>query len=101
MISRQRVLALMQDTVDTLRRSGVIEHDQRIEDGTILLGNGSELDSLAFVTFVSDLEDRLGRETGGDVYLLFDEIHDFNAEQPHLSAGSLADYVTQMTQPNG
>ena len=66
-------------------------------DDTVLLGTGSALDSVAFVTFVADLEERLARETGLELYVVLDDIHEFNANAPSLSADALARYIVDRT----
>jgi acyl carrier protein len=96
-IDEPRALSLMQEAVSDLRQGGLIDRAFDVTRETVLLGAGSPLDSIGFVTFVTELEDRLGREVGNEVPLLFNEIHDFNANNPHLSAGTLACYIATLT----
>jgi acyl carrier protein len=100
-ISEQRALELMQDSLTGLRRSGMIDREVRVDAETPLLGTGSQLDSMAFVTFISDLEDRIGRETGDEVFIVLDEVHDFNADNPYLAASTLAGYIQRLTSGAG
>jgi acyl carrier protein len=100
-ISEQRALELMQDSLTGLRRAGMIDREVKVEGDTPLLGTGSQLDSMAFVTFVSDLEDRIGRETGDEVFIVLDEVHDFNADNPYLAAATLAGYIQRLTSGAG
>ncbi len=97
MIAETRALALMQEAVTDLRAAGLIDRSFDVSPESVLLGAGSPLDSIGFVTFVTELEERLGRETGDEVALLFNEIHDFNANNPHLSAGTLARFIAAVT----
>ncbi len=101
MISKARALELMQESATDLRRSGMIDHDLTVGSETPLLGADSQLDSMGFVTFITDLEDRLTRETGTDVQLVLDDVHDFNADQPYLSGGTLARYLGRITGGDG
>jgi acyl carrier protein len=96
-IEEPRALSLMQEAVSDLRQGGLIDRAFDVTRETVLLGAGSPLDSIGFVTFVTELEDRLGREVGNEVPLLFNEIHDFNVNNPHLSAGTLARYIATRT----
>jgi acyl carrier protein len=96
-ISQTRVLELMQGTMSSLHRSGIVAIAIEIQPETVLLGAGSPLDSLGFVTFVTELESRLEAEAGEDVALVFEEIHEFNASNPHLSAGTLSEYIADLT----
>lgn len=97
MISRSRALALMQETLDGLHAGGLVNARVPVSEEAPLLGGGSLLDSIGFVTFVTDLEERLAAEAGRDVPLLFNELHEFNAANPHLSAGVLARYIESIT----
>ncbi len=93
MIGEQRVLELIQESFDGLYRVGLIKNETKVDDRTILLGNGATLESIAFVTFVADLEDRLDRENGQPVYLVLSEIHEFNPSKSSLAAGTLAQFI--------
>jgi hypothetical protein len=87
----------MQEALDGLHAGGLVNTAMRVTEDTPLLGGSSPLDSIGFVTFVSDLEERLAAEAKRDVPLLFNEIHEFNAANPHLSAGVLARYIESIT----
>lgn len=91
-------LKLMQDSLDSIQRSGMLEEAITVTPDTIILGTGSSLDSLGFVTFVSDLEERVSAETGTEHYLILTEIHEANADQAFLSAGVLAEYIEKLTK---
>jgi acyl carrier protein len=96
LITHDRSVELIQESIRALRRAGLLEHDLVIDDSTVLLGMGSELDSVAFVTLISDLEDRLARETGKDLFLVLDDLHDFNGEDPSLTVRTLAPYLVEL-----
>lgn len=91
-----RVMELIQDCFDGLKRSGTIEIDITVDNETVLLGTSSPLDSIGFVTFVTEFEDRLQEETGEDHFLVLSEINNFNINNPNLTAGTLARYTTQL-----
>jgi acyl carrier protein len=95
MITLERSIEMIQESVHSLRRAGLLEHDLVIEESTVLLGMGSELDSVAFVTLMSDLEDRLSRETGRDQFLVLDDLHELNGEEPALTVRALAPYLVE------
>ncbi|HEY1952394.1 MAG TPA: hypothetical protein VGG76_06275 [Gemmatimonadaceae bacterium] len=96
MVTNDQALQLIQDSLDGLHESGIIPDAVRVDDGTVLLGTGSALDSIGFVTFVTEVEDRLQRDTGKDHYLVLADIHEFNAGESYLSAGSLARYISHL-----
>lgn len=93
-----KALQLMQDSLDSIQRSGMLEEAITVTPETIILGTGSSLDSLGFVTFISDLEERVSAETGTEHYLILTEIHEANADQAFLSAGVLAEYIEKLTK---
>ena len=87
---------LIQDTFQSLQRTGMIEEGLTVSRDIVILGNASVLDSLAFVTFISDLEERLCDATGKDLFLVLNDIHEFNSEQTFLSIGILSDFIQQL-----
>lgn len=98
MVSKEKAIQLMQNSVNSLQRIGMLEQEVNLNGGTVLLGTGSPLDSIALVTFVTDLEDRLSRETNQEVFLVFSDIHEFNADNPFLSVDTLARYIVNLTR---
>ncbi len=98
MLPKDRALQLIQDSLNSLHRSGLIEQDIAVHSETVLLGTGSPLDSIAFVTFVTDLEDRLSQEMGSDLFLVLNEVSDFNVNNPNLSADTLARYIVKLSE---
>lgn len=96
MITNDRSIELIQESIRGLRRAGLLENDLVVDDATVLLGMGSELDSVAFVTLVSDLEERLSRETGSELFLVLDDLHEFNSDNPSLTVRTLAPYLVEL-----
>lgn len=96
MITPERSVELIQESIRGLRRAGLLDRDLVVDDSTVLLGMGSELDSVAFVTLISDLEERLSRETGDELFLVLDELHDFNGDDPALTVRTLAPYLVEL-----
>lgn len=94
----KRALQLMQDSFDSMQRSGMMKEIITVTSDTVILGSGSPLDSLEFVTFISDLEERLCVELDKEVYLVLNEIGEFNINNPFLSAGTIARYIEKITQ---
>lgn len=88
----------MQDSLDSLQRSGLIKERIEVHADTVILGARSALDSLGFVTFISDLEERVSSESGKEQYLVLGEIHSLNADQTFLSADILGEYIEGITR---
>jgi hypothetical protein len=98
MLTHNSALELIQKSCDSLQRVGLLEKEMTVQDGTVLLGSGSPLDSIAFVTFVTELEDRLSRaEQQEDLFLVLKDIHEYNSDDSSLTAGVLARYLTRLT----
>ena len=99
MVKAERALEIIQESVESLIRSGVIETAFEVTNNTVLLGMGSPLDSLGFVTFITDLEERLIDETDNDdLYFTLDDIQGFNMDNPNLTVEIFADYMTSITK---
>lgn len=99
MIAYDTALHLIRDSLNSLQRVGLIEQEVIIQDDIVLLGSGSPLDSIAFVTFVTELEDRLNRETNQEeLFLVLQDIHEFNIDNSNLSASTFAHYLVKLTE---
>jgi hypothetical protein len=82
--------------VQALRRiqsSGIASADFEVNDDTVLLGMGSPVDSIAFVTLISDLEQCIERELGREFFLVMTDIHDLNEGKAELLVSDLAKSV--------
>jgi hypothetical protein len=97
MIDAKEAVRLIDETLDGLTRSRLIPAKLAIAPETVLLGSGSELDSMAFVTFFSDLEDRIQQRTGGEYYLVLNEIAPGESDGPELTVASLARHIERLT----
>jgi acyl carrier protein len=97
MLDQDTILALLQESMQGLRRSGIVEADIDVAPDTVLLGTGSSLDSMGFVTFVTDVEERLNRETGQDLYIVLTELEERYPGAASLSAAMFADYLVSLT----
>lgn len=93
MLSEERIVALMQDCATELYRGKVFESELTVKPETILLGADSPLDSIGFVTFVSEIENRINDETGKDVSISLMEVEGMDENNPHMTAGKLAAYI--------
>ena len=94
MITNENAYKLIKESVDSLVRSGTIDPIENFSRETVILGSGSELDSISFVTFITEVEDRVQSLTGEEFYLVLNEIDDFNINNPNLTIGGLSDYIS-------
>lgn len=83
--------------MQSLNRSGIVTPEIEIQAETVIFGTGSSLDSIAFVTFVTDVEERLNRETGKDLYIVLTDIEDRYPGAPQLTSAMFADYLVGLS----
>ena len=96
MITEQRVKELM---VAALRENAPalqVGADVVLDDATVLLGAKSVLDSIAFINFTTDVEEKIHAEIGAPLILKLYEIHDCNAGKATLTIGDMARIVAKV-----
>jgi hypothetical protein len=97
MTATDDMIKLMRESLDGLRSSGIIEQPFELAPDTVIFGTDSPLDSIGFVTFVTDMEDRLAVATGKDISIALLDIDDFDENNPHLTARRLADFLVRLS----
>lgn len=90
MISDQRVKELIFESLRKIKDSDQEIEDFDLNDDTVLLGMESPLDSLAFVTLITDLEERFEDEIGKEFVIKLQEIHDLNEGKTALIVKDMA-----------
>jgi hypothetical protein len=93
-LKRTNVLDLIRQCLEGLNAERSGEDQIPIGEDTPLLGGESQLDSLAFVAFVADLEERLMDSTGRD-FVLVGEL-DASESHPFRNVSTLADRIIEM-----
>ncbi len=96
-MNEQQAIDLIKSSLQKLVNNGMLSKDTVVSPEMVLLGIGSPLDSIGFVVFVTDLEERVSHETHKDLYLVLNEIQEFNVNQPHLTIAVLAKYIVQLS----
>ena len=94
-LSRSDVLQAIRGSLEAVNSERPAEEQIPITDETALLGREAALDSLAFVTFVADLEERLNGATGQDFVLVGEAVSD-GGKHPFRSVAALADHIVEM-----
>ena len=96
-MTKDRALQLIKEVFDSLGEENLLAETVIVNSDTFLLGNNSPLDSVGFVTFITDLEERLIQETNNDeIYLVLDKIDDFNTNERVLSVDMLARHIVKL-----
>jgi hypothetical protein len=94
MITNENAFKLVKDCIDSLVRSGSLDPIENVTTDTVILGTGSVMDSIGFVTFITEVEDRIQSEIGKEFYLVLNEIDAFNINNPSLTIGVLCNYIS-------
>lgn len=97
-MTHEQALSVMQEVFSGMRASGMFNEDTNLDADTVILGVGSSFDSLGFVTFISDLEERVSDVAGEEIYLILTDIHEFNKDKTELSASTLAAFIENITR---
>lgn len=92
-MTNEAALKIIQDCYDSLFDSGMIDEKVPVSAETIIIGNGSKLDSISFVTMITELEEKLSQESSKDVFFVLNDIQDFNIDSPFVSASTFAQYM--------
>lgn len=95
-MNQEKIFQTMQEAFNSLKESEIIKVDIVVNSDLVLLGKGSPLDSLGFVTFMTELEDRISRELDKEIFFQIMEITDFNVNKPFISAQNLSDYIQKL-----
>ena len=99
MLDKQAALEIIQESLDSLARSGTLKSQITVGESTVLMGRGADsgLDSLGFVNFVMDVEERLQHRLDNEFPIVLSEIDAFDVNNPVLDAGVLADHLVSLT----
>jgi len=92
-MGKNEIIELIQQSFDALFDAELISEKVNVNLDTVLLGTNSELDSIAFITLFSEIEDRIADNTGNEMYLVLSEIHDFNSDKTSLNVEVLVEYI--------
>ncbi len=98
MLSKEMVLQMIEECFDQLVKIDALPEKPDIEEDLILLGDGSQLDSVEFVAFVTELEERLQDKLDRECYLVLDEISQFDINSPKITVDLLASYVVELSK---
>ncbi len=93
MISEKRIKELIAESLEKVKEFDSSYKKMKIHDSTILLGDKSELESIAFTVFITQLEEKIEAEAGIDYSLDLSEILEGDskaAKSPDLSLEMMA-----------
>lgn len=97
MITNENAIKIIQESCDSLHRGGLIDDELIINEDTHILGGKSVFDSIGFITLFSEIEEKIQEKTNLEIFLILDEISDFDINSPFLSVGTIASYIVEKT----
>jgi hypothetical protein len=97
MLTKEMALQLMRDCADSLLRSGMIGAPIDLTPSAMLYGDAANLDSIAFVSFITGVEERLNEKYGRDLVIALLDIDNFDDSAPMLTVDRFADYLVRLT----
>jgi len=93
MIDKDIVFSIMQKSFEGLYASGIIDQIVDLTNETAIFGSGSKLDSMAFVSFITDVEDAISTIQKKEIFVVLSDIEDLYPDAPILTADMLAHYL--------
>lgn len=91
-----RVQSIIEDCLNQLREDLGLPEIDAVSGATTLLGEGSDMDSMAIVHLIVDLEGRL-EETFRRNWILADERALSRKRSPFRTIGDLVDFILETT----
>ncbi len=95
-MNRDAALGVIGDAIVALRQGDLLQTSTAFGEDFILLGEASDLDSIAFITLITEVEDRLFLATGKKLFIALTNIQSFDPDKPEFTAGSLAAHLVEL-----
>jgi acyl carrier protein len=93
MFTSKNIISLIQESLDGLYNSSMIDSKIFVSEETELFGGQSNIDSMCFVALITDVEDRLCRLTEKDIFIVLSDIEELYPDSPVLTVGLLINYL--------
>ena len=98
MINKSAVISIMQESFAGLYASGIIDENIELTGETPIFGGKSILDSMAFVAFITDVEDAINKIEKKEIFVVLSDIEDLFPDLPILTADMLAIYLISICE---
>lgn len=96
MIDEQQVRGIIYTSLKNVIDAKMVPKEFPINDDTRLIGVGGDLDSIAFVVFATDVEEKIEDAIGKEFIIKLQEIHDLNEGKDALIVKDMVRLVTQI-----
>lgn len=100
MIIHTEIQSIIQESLDLLHESGLIESKILADSNQMLFGLDSPLDSMGFVNFMTDLEDRLTKRNKRDIFIVLSDLDDMFPNEKSLTIDMLTRYINKLLKSN-
>ncbi|HPG40407.1 MAG TPA: hypothetical protein PLP19_15665 [bacterium] len=96
-MNREQAIQWIYAVIDELNEQ--LDHKQRLEKlpSTVIIGQGSKLDSLGVINFIVGLEQKVQEQAGVEITLA-DRMLDFTQDNPLRTVESLAAHITALVK---
>ncbi len=95
-MNSKEALVLISEVLVNLENENLLDVPVVFSDNLPLLGPDSPLDSLSFISFLTELEDRLTILNNRDTYIVLNDIAEFDVSSNRLTAMQLASHLTKL-----
>ena len=100
-ITEQQVREIIFDSLQIIKDQHIVPKDFEVNENTVLIGMGGNLDSVSFVAFATDVEEKIEDKIGKEFIMRLQEIHDLNEGKDALVVKDMARLVTQLVNGAG
>ena len=90
-------VGLIEESLRKLESEKMIDGKLNFSESLPLLGPGTQLDSLGFISFLTDLEERISLKTEEETYIVLNNIENFDINQSKLTVLQLAHHIVKLT----
>ena len=93
-------IGLIEESMRKLESEKMTDGVLNFSESLPLLGPGTQLDSLGFISFLTDLEERISLKTNKETYIVLNNIENFDISQSKLTVLQLAQHIVKLTKVN-
>lgn len=96
MLKNTNIQSLIQESFDALYSAGFIEERISASLNENIFGLNSQLDSMSFVTFMTELEDRISQKRQKDIFIVLSDLDEIFPNQTSLTVEMLIKYINML-----
>ena len=100
MVTEQQIKKIIFESLNAIIDSKMVPKSFEVNDDTVLIGMGGNLDSVSFVAFVTDVEEKIEEEIDQEFVIKLQEIHDLNEGKNALVVHDMSRLLTKIINKN-